>query len=347
MNLREYLGHAALQYLGALGIFLGALAGLYGLRKLLCSQLRAFALRSRTDLDTMAVHLLRRIRPHEFVLISLYLATRSLDLNRSVDKVIHLVFLVAISYRAVASLQTLLFYYMRKSAGASEAEGQSAMQLFRLLLSILMWTAGVAFVMDNLGINISAVVAGLGIGGVAVALATQQVLGDIFSSFVLFLDKPFKIGDSVSLNGHSGTVEYIGIKTTRLRAAGGELLIVPNKDLTAAPIRNFQQMKRRRAALSFTLDFKTPPALLPEVPGMVREAVRAQELADFERAHLAGFGEGGVLFEAVYFVRSKDMGPFMDVQQAVALGLLERFRKEGIALSQPSMSVQLQKGASP
>ena len=337
-------GNTVGQYLTAGLTFLAVVAGLMLLRAAICSQLRRFA-RAATGVDEVAVGLARQIRLPEFLIAGLYAATRGLSLHPGVDKVVHAAFVVAVCYRAAAMLQAVLLHYLRKSAGASaqDAESASSVQVIRLVLNIFVWTGAVIVVLENLGVNISAVVAGLGIGGVAVALATQQILGDIFSSFVIFMDKPFRVGDLITLEGVTGTVETMGIKSTRLRSPGGELILVPNRDLTTATIRNFEQMQRRRVVLDFAIDFSTPMEALEKVTGMVQEAVASQPSAVFDRAHLTGFGDPGILFEASYFVQSRDLRTFMDVQHAVGFRILKTFKREGVAVSQPSMAVTLQK----
>ena len=250
---RSYAGNTVQGLLSALLVFLIALAALYAARRVLLSRLKLLAARTATDIDDFFIHLLEKIGSFELALLSLYLATRSLALSAGVDKALHLVFVIALSFRAVTLLQAAIAFGLRKAMGSSEreADSSSAMQVLHLVLNVAVWAGAIIFILDNLGINISAMVAGLGIGGVAVALAAQQILGDLFSSFVIFMDKPFAIGDFIVLGDIRGTVERVGIKTTRVRSLSGELLVVPNKDLTSSVLRNYKQMQRRRIVMSF------------------------------------------------------------------------------------------------
>lgn len=327
-----FMGNALSVWLTALGNFLLVLAGIYVLRAVVLRHLKSLAEKTETDLDDFLVDLLGKIRSPEYHLIAFYVASRGLRLSGGFDKALHLVFVLVLSWRAVTLLQACVVYGLGKAVGRDPKDpgAASAMQSLRLLLNIVVWIGAGVFVLDNLGINISTVVAGLGIGGVAVALAAQQILGDLFSSFVIFMDRPFRLGDFITSGTLSGTVEHVGIKTTRLRSLGGELLVVPNKDLTSNPLSNFQEMRRRRVVLQFRLAQTTPHAKAAAVPGLVRELVAAVPRASFDRAHLCALAETGLLFEAVYYVESPDYAAFMDVQQQVDLALLERLQKEGM-----------------
>jgi len=341
---RSYAGNTVQGLLSALLVFLIALAALYAARRVLLSRLKLLAARTATDIDDFFIHLLEKIGSFELALLSLYLATRSLALSAGVDKALHLVFVIALSFRAVTLLQAAIAFGLRKAMGSSEreADSSSAMQVLHLVLNVAVWAGAIIFILDNLGINISAMVAGLGIGGVAVALAAQQILGDLFSSFVIFMDKPFAIGDFIVLGDIRGTVERVGIKTTRVRSLSGELLVVPNKDLTSSVLRNYKQMQRRRIVMSFGVTYDTPPDKLKMIPEFIREAVAAAPKTALDRAHFASFGDSALQFEAVYFVETGDYNTYMDAQQDINLRLVERFKTEGIAFAFPTRTVVLQ-----
>lgn len=342
---RSYAGNTVQGWLSALLIFLAVLAGLYLVRHFVLAHLKRLAQRTETDLDDFLVGLLEKVRSPEVLLFAFYLASRSLALSAGLDKALHLVFVVVLSYRAVTLLQAALAFGLRKAMGAAEreAESSSAMQVLHLVLNVVVWAGAIVFILDNLGINISAMVAGLGIGGVAVALAAQQILGDLFSSFVIFMDKPFAIGDFIVLGDIRGTVERVGIKTTRVRSLGGELLVIPNKDLTSSVLRNYKQMQRRRIVMSLGVTYDTPPDKLKRIPGFIREAVSASPITTLDRAHFASFGDSALQFEAVYFVESGDYNVYMDAQQDIHLRLVERFNAEGVQFAFPTRTVVLQK----
>ncbi|MBI5242810.1 MAG: mechanosensitive ion channel family protein [Elusimicrobia bacterium] len=338
---REAAGNSLQAYLSALLVYLGVLAALYLARGFLLIHLKRVSSKIDADMNAFLADMSAKVRSLEYHLFAFFIATRGLQLSAGLDKAIRIVFVIALSYRAATLLQAALAYALRKAAGASERENgsASAMQVLRLALNIVVWAGALVFVLENLGISISTVVAGLGIGGVAVALAAQQVLGDLFASFVIFMDRPFRAGDFIALGDISGTVERVGIKATRLRGLGGELLVIPNKDLTSAAVRNYREMRRRRVVFSFSAAHDTPCEKLAAIPGMVRDAIGAAAGASFERAHLCGIGESGRQFEAVYHVENPEYGAFMDIQQAVALALLKRFETEGIRFAAPTRAI--------
>ena len=201
--------------------------------------------------------------------------------------------IVALLVQAALWADALLDFAVARSAdGRKEADPASATTLGALgfLGRLAIWTAAVLLVMANLGINVTALVAGFGIGGVAVALAAQNILGDLFASASIVLDKPFVLGDFIVVDDKSGTVEHIGLKTTRLRSLSGEQLIFSNADLLKSRIHNYQRMSERRAALSINVAYGTPYEKLAAIPAMLREAVESQPQARFDRAHFARLG---------------------------------------------------------
>ncbi|MEK7656348.1 MAG: mechanosensitive ion channel family protein, partial [Elusimicrobiota bacterium] len=216
-----------------------------------------------------------------------------------------------------------------------------AVQALRTGLHVLIWLGAGVFVLDNLGINISTVVAGLGIGGVAVALASQHILGDLFSSFVILMDKPFRVGDSIQIDDMTGGVEHIGFKTTRVRSLGGELLVFPNSLLTSARLRNYGQMRERRVLTRLRLVYQTPAARLRRVPTLLKELLARESALRLDRVHFAGFESSSLDFELVYFVLSPDYGVYMDAQERLGFAILEAFEKEGLEFAYPTQTVRL------
>lgn len=215
----------------------------------------------------------------------------------------------------------------------------TALTPIRFASSLVLVTLVALIVLDNAGINVTALVAGVGIGGIAIALAAQKVLANLFGAVSIVLDKPFVIGDFVVIGGLKGTVESIGMKTTRLRALSGEQLVFPNDDLLSSRIQNFQRMTERRVVLSFGVVYATPPQTLRRVNDIVKAAVVQQTGTRFERCHFKAFGPSSLDFECVYHVLSPDYVAYMDVQQAVNLEVLEALAKEGIDFAYPTQTV--------
>jgi small-conductance mechanosensitive channel len=197
--------------------------------------------------------------------------------------------------------------------------------------------------MDNLGFEISAVIAGLGIGGIAVALAAQAVLGDLFSYFSILFDKPFELGDFVIVDGHMGTIEHIGIKTTRIRSLGGEQLIFSNTDLTGSRLRNYKRMEQRRIVFKLGVTYQTPIEKLKGIPSVIKNIITNIEETRFDRAHFSGFGDFSLDFEVVYHVLTGDYNRYMDTQQDINLQIAEEFERQGIEFAYPTQTLFLEK----
>lgn len=220
-------------------------------------------------------------------------------------------------------------------------EAIAVMDVLGFVVQLVVWTFVVLMIMDNLGVNITALVAGLGIGGVAVALAIQNILGDLFASLSIVLDKPFVVGDFLSVGEASGNVEKVGLKTTRIRSLSGEQLIFSNNDLLSSRIRNYGRMFERRVLFSIGVTYDTPVQTLKRIPDMLREAIETREEVRFDRAHFQKLGDSALLFEVVYYVLSSDYNLYMDIQQAVNFTLFERFTEEGIDFAYPAQVVYL------
>ena len=209
----------------------------------------------------------------------------------------------------------------------------------------LIWTLIVLLALDSLGVNITALVASLGVGGIAIALAAQKILGDLFASLAIVLDKPFVIGDFVVIGEWKGTVERVGLKTTRMRSLSGEQLIFSNGDLLDSRLRNFGRMQERRVMFHVGVTYQTPRQLLERIPDMLRAAVEAQAPVRFDRAHFASYGDFAINFEVVYFVNSAEYNTYMDIQQQVNLSLHTMFEEAGIEFAYPTQTLLLQRAA--
>ena len=231
----------------------------------------------------------------------------------------------------------------RFSQTDSEERGSNLMTLGLLsfLGKLLMWVIVVLLALDNLGLNITALVASLGIGGVAVALAVQNILGDLFASLSIAIDKPFVIGDFVMVDDLMGTVEHVGLKTTRLRSLDGEQIVFANNDLLQSRVRNYKRMNQRRCAFNFGVTYSTTADQLAEIPATVEAIIKSQPQVTFGRAHFKSFGDSSLDFEVVYFVQSADYDLYMDVQQAINLLLVRSFEQERIDFAFPTRTLHL------
>lgn len=216
----------------------------------------------------------------------------------------------------------------------------------RSVLTISVWILGIVFLLANLGFDITTIVAGLGIGGIAVALAGQAVLGDLFGYFVIVFDKPFELGDFLIIGDILGTVEKIGVKTTRIRSISGEQIIMSNSDLTDSRVRNYKRMERRRVVFKIGVVYGTPAEAVGEIPSILRAVIEDKDLTTFDRAHFAGYGDWSLVYEVVYYVESPDYALYMDIQQAINLAIYTEFSRRGIQFAYPTQTILVQQSGS-
>ncbi|MBA3056476.1 MAG: mechanosensitive ion channel family protein [Gammaproteobacteria bacterium] len=323
---------------------------LHFLRKLVLLHLQRIARSTDTVIDDFLVEVLSATRILLAGAAGLYLGTHFLSLPASLEKFVDRAFIAVIILQAGFWFSRGLSFWLkhRFSQGDKEDEGARAMTLSLLsfLGRVVVWVLVLLLILDNLGLNVTALVASLGIGGIAVALAAQNILGDLFASLSIAIDKPFVIGDFIIVDDMMGSVEHVGLKTTRLRSLGGEQIIFSNNDLLKCRIRNYKRMQERRALFAIGVTYDTPADKLEQIPALIQQAVEAQSDARFDRAHFKGFGAFSLDFEAVYYVLKPDYNTFMSVQQAINLQLVRRFADQGIEFAFPTQTLYLSRGAS-
>lgn len=236
--------------------------------------------------------------------------------------------------------RTVRFYLEIKEAERGpDRMFAGSLDVINFVARMLIWALLVLVALDNLGVNITALLAGLGVGGVAVALALQNILGDLFASLSIALDKPFVVGDSLNIDTYTGTVERIGIKTTRLRSESGEQIILSNADLLKSRVRNYGRMPEQRVLTTLRVAYATPGELLADIPRMLEAIVREQSSARFERCHLKALGESSLQFELSYFAQQPKQNPLLDLQQQVNFRIIDEFRRRGIEFAYPTQRV--------
>jgi len=344
---QSMFGNTALGYLTALGIFLGGMIAIHVFRKFVLSRMRKWAEATRTSIDDLVVAAIEKSLIPALYLGVLFVALHSLNLAPEVAQGLRVGAIVLITIligrSAVSAANFGLQSYVKNSSGSANTETQ--IRGIRGLVNVAIWALVLVFMLDNLGIKVSAVVAGLGIGGIAVALAAQTVLGDLFSYFVIFFDKPFEIGDFIIIGDKMGVVEYTGIKTTRIRALGGEQIVFSNTDLTNSRIHNYKKMERRRVVFKLGVIYQTTAAQLKTIPQIVRNIVETQPDTAYDRGHFSSFGDFSLDFEFVYYVNSADYAKYMDTQQAINLAIFEAFEREKIEFAYPSQTLFVNKAA--
>jgi small-conductance mechanosensitive channel len=338
-------GNTILSYLTALAIFIGGTAAVFVFKHYVLIRLKKWAESTVTTIDDLLINAIDKSLVPVFYFGAFYVALHTLSLTSGFKyglRIAAIILITLLAVRAVTSAVNLgLRSYLKKSGDLEREERQ--ITGMRKIINFVIWTLALVFLLDNLGVKISAVVAGLGIGGVAVALAAQAILGDLFSYFVIFLDKPFEVGDFIVVGDKMGAVEMIGIKTTRLRAIGGELLVFSNKDLTDSRVHNFKKMERRRVVFKLGVVYQTTSEKLKTIPQMVKNIIVAQNDATFDRGHFASFGDSSLDFEFVYYVTGADYTKYMDIQQAINLSVFETFEREKIEMAYPTQTLFVSK----
>jgi small-conductance mechanosensitive channel len=230
-----------------------------------------------------------------------------------------------------------------RDARARDPDGATTLKLIGFAAQGVLWLLVALLALDQLGFDVTALIAGLGIGGVALALAVQNILGDLFACAAIALDKPFVVGDFIVVDGLRGTVETVGLKTTRVRSLDGELLVFSNADLLKSRVRNFKRMRERRIQFGVGVTYGTPADKVRRIPGWLRRAVEAQPKTRFDRAHFKGYGDSSLEFEVVYYVLEPDYNVYMDVQQSLNLAIYERFAAEGVEFAFPTRTLFLRR----
>lgn len=275
------------------------------------------------------------------VVAALAFAAKMLEIPPRVDRFITVIVIITIWLQVgmwgVVSVRFLLDKQHAKG-GRYDPMRAGSFEILLFIARLVIFAIVALLALDNLGVNITALLAGLGIGGIAIALAVQTVLSDLFASLSIMLDKPFEVGDSLKIDDLNGTVERIGIKSTRLRALSGEQIIISNADLLKARLHNNKRMHERRYVFSIGVVYDTPPAVLREIPAIIEKLVRSQEKTRFDRCHFNKFADSALLFETVYFVLTPDYQLFANIQQNINIGLLEEFERRGIEFAFPTQT---------
>lgn len=271
-------------------------------------------------------------------LTGLYIAIQSMPLMEAIDRPAQKFYTFFIFIQLGLIAANLLKHWAQEFTTAHRKTDAARVTMVGSLVRVghlIIWVIVFILLLNNYGVDVSAMVAGLGVGGLAVAFAFQNILKDIFGSFSIVFDKPFVIGDTINTGDFTGTVEEIGTKTTRLRAISGELIVISNNDLLSTRIRNYGNQYERRVVFTVRVQYGTPAAKIEKIPTIIKDLVTSYEDTRFDRAHFEKFTDYGLQFEAVYIVLTADYGRMMDIQQEINLNLYKRFEKEGIRFAVP------------
>jgi small-conductance mechanosensitive channel len=311
-------------------------------------RLARIAERTKTDIDNAVLALLRKTRFLFLVILSLYVGLQVVALPDQAFRLLRAVVFIALFLQAGLWGNAFISFLISREAQKKKAEDPASVSAFGVLAffaRLILWIIIVLLALDNLGIAITPLIAGLGIGGIAIALAVQNILGDVFNSVSIVLDKPFEVGDFIIVGDFLGTVERIGVKTTRIRSLSGEQIIFANSDLIGSRVRNYKRMNQRRVVFSFGVIYQTPVDMLEAIPRMVREIIESIDQTRFDRAHFQKFDDSSLTFEVVYYVEDRDYNLYMDIQQKINLAICRQFEKENIEFAYPTQTLYVRREA--
>lgn len=338
---RTFLGNSLQDWLIALGILLGTLIAVAIAGAALIRRLKKAALKTSTHYDDIVILAVEKFIFPLLYVGGIYAALSYLSFPKKADKVIHLLLLLLYTYfilRIITGvIQYMITTFLSRQEGGETKKKQA--RGFIIIAKVIVWVLGFVFVLDNMGFNVSAIIAGLGVGGIAIALAAQTVLSDLFSYLIIFFDRPFEIGDNIMFDKEQGTVEYIGVKSTRIRTLNGQLLICSNKDLTNARVNNFKSLSRRRILFKLSVVYQTPVEKVAALPEMIKNIVTKYEQVEYERGHFTTFAESSLDFEFVYYITVPEYKTYMDIQQEINLTILRTFAQEQIQFAHPTRTL--------
>ena len=338
----RFLDNALKSWLVALTVTAVALIVLYLIKRLSQSRLIAFASQTENKWDDALAGMLSHTRSLFILIVALFFGSLFLTLADEQRRIIQSIAAITLLIQGGLWLNGLLVFWLRHDQERRKQHDPASVATVNAMGYIgrvILWAVVLLLVLDNLGVNVTALVAGLGVGGIAVALAVQNILGDLFASLSIVLDKPFTIGDFLIIDDHMGSVENIGLKTTRIRSLSGEQLVFSNADLLKSRIKNYGRMFERRVVFKIGVTYQTPHDKLQRIPDIIRAAIEAQEPVRFDRSHFQSYGDFALLFETVYYVLKPDYNLYMDIQQAINLQIHAVFEQEGIDFAYPTQTL--------
>ena len=327
----------------ATATYVAILVALY----LITRRAKAWATQSQSGMAMTVVDVLEGTSRTLMLVVALLVGASLLDLPGRWESRLSQLWFVAVALQmglwGMRATTMAVQRYVQRHSSQGMTQVSASATLLSWGLRTLLWSVVVLAILSNLGVNITAFIASLGVGGIAVALAVQNILGDLFASLAIAVDKPFEVGDFIVVGNVSGTVQVIGLKTTRIRSLQGEQIVMSNTDLLKQTISNYRLLEKRRIVFGFGVSQATTPAQAEAIPGVVRKLIEAQPALRFDRAHLKAFGASSLDYEVVYIVQNPDFNTYMDLQQAINLGLMRELQALGVEFASPTSTVRIQR----
>jgi small-conductance mechanosensitive channel len=331
-------------WLIALGMTILILTFFIILRKILCHRFISFSEKTKSQVDDFAAELIKEVKLFFLFFSAIFVSSFFLTLTETINLLINRLFIISFLLQMAIWGNTVIVFWLdrlRSQRMETDAASVTTFSALGILFKIIIWAVVLLLILDNLGVNITTLVAGLGVGGIAIALAVQNILGDLFASLSIALDKPFVIGDFIIIDNFLGSVEHIGLKTTRIRSLSGEQLVFANSDLLKSRIKNYKRMYERRVVFTIGVLYQTPYEKVASIPKLIKKIIESKDLVRFDRTHFKEYGNFSLNFEIVYWVKNPDYNKYMDIQQAINLEIYQTFESEGIEFAYPTQTLYL------
>jgi small-conductance mechanosensitive channel len=356
----QIAGNSIRDYIITVAVFVLLLSALRIFKGVIVAKLKKFAARTKMEFDDVFVEAVETLGWPFYILLALFISIQYLQLAHWIDRTIYYASLIIATYYFGKVSGRVIRYIAKKvhnrNHPSDDPPNSAVVSFFIVTVNIILWAIVIILILDNFGYNVTTLVAGLGIGGIAIAFALQSVLSDLFASVSIYFDKPFEVGDFIVVDNDSGHVQKIGLKSTRIKTQQGQELIVSNKMLTEQRVNNYKRMERRRVLFSVGVTYETPLAKLKKIPGMITEIIEKTPNATPSRVHFKEYGDFSLNYEIVYHVEyqgnidtqasnsyNKEINIYMDTQQAINFGIAEAFKKEKIEFAYPTQVVYMRK----
>ncbi len=336
-----YYNNTVREYLIALSIIVFGILLVLAFKRFIIKRLQLWVQKTPGTWDDYIVHSFSRFGIPIIQWVIVYWGIHLLDLSTRTERVVQITTSILITYFVLRLLSSVVMLLLKSGVRRREHGEEKIKQLGGLIMmiNIIIWIVGLVVLLSNWGYEVTPIITGLGIGGIAVALAAQNILGDLFNYFVIIFDRPFEAGDFIIFDDKMGTIEYVGIKTTRLKSLGGEQIIIGNSNLTGSRIHNYKRMTSRRIVFTLDVEYRTTLETLKKIPPLLKSIVEEQDIITFDRAHFSAYKDWSLRFEVVYFVLNADFNIYMDIQQNINFRIYEEFEKQKIAFAFPTQSL--------
>ena len=342
----SFFGNSISRYALAIAIFFIIVLVYKTVQVAARSHLQKLVQKTHADIDEVVLEVVKSLRIYVVAYAGVYFGALALEVNELVHNILFVGLVVLAIHQIIATSYIVVEYLVRKRMGEDDS-GNAQVAVHGLIIQMGAWAVGLLFVLSNFGIDVTSLIAALGVGGIAVAFALQQVLSDLFGSFAIYFDKPFVPGDFVLVGDKMGTVEKIGIKTTRVKSLQGEELVFSNQQLTSATIQNYQRMEERRIVFEIGVVYETSVKKLRQAVTIVKQAIEDQEGVRIDRAHFKSISDASLTIEAVYYCESPNYNEYMDANQNIMFTIKEQFEKNGIVLAYPTRTVHMSTPSGP